>query len=98
MTEQQAPPINIEARLTALEHGLKHMQEIHTLRHEQMAQHMTMLTTRNCEQDTAIETLEEKMLTKVDGIYALLWSAMRWLGMLFGVTLLTIVLKAAGLY
>lgn len=99
MTDQQSPPVilNAEARLTGVETGLRHFHEISAMRNQQIWDAFSQLKDHNQRQDSAIEVMEEKLLGKIEKIYELLWSGMKWLGMLLGTTLSTIILKALGL-
>ena len=92
-----APPQNdadINSRLMALENGQTHYRELQSLRQQQMDRELEILRAHNRSQDEDRAIMEEKLLNKIQEVYGLLWSAMKWLGSLFAVTLLTIVLKA----
>jgi hypothetical protein len=99
MTENSAQPTDssVPSRLAAVEHRLHHFREIADLRHSHVWQLLDELKKHNNQQDADREVMEEKLLGKIEEIYDLLWSGMKWLGALFATTLLTIVLKASGL-
>jgi hypothetical protein len=96
-----APPhkedAGLEARITAVRTGLAHFREIQEMRHELILRAIEDLRTRNTQQDTQQEVLEEKLLGQIEKINQLMWNAMRWLGGLLASTLLMLVLKGSNL-
>ncbi|HET8727597.1 MAG TPA: hypothetical protein VFO41_08825 [Alphaproteobacteria bacterium] len=101
MTDTPLPPLDdgtTERRLTEVATGLRHFREIYEIRDRQVRDAIAELQERNQRQDSAIEVMEEKLLGKIEKIYELLWSGMKWLGTLLAMTLLAIILKALNLY
>ena len=94
MTSSIPPRDDLAGRLTALENGLTHYREMQALRQQQTDKELEELRAHNRRQDEDRAVMEEKLLSKVQEVYVLLWSGMKWLGSLFAVTLLTFVLKA----
>lgn len=95
-----APPDGdgkLRERLMVLETGLRHFQHICDMRHDQTQEAFARLDSRNDRQDSDLEVLEEKLLGKIEVIYTLLWSGMKWGGGLVAATLLTVLLKASNL-
>jgi hypothetical protein len=87
----------LRERLTVLESGLQHFQTISEMRHDHTREAFARVDQRNDRQDTDLEALEEKLLTKIDAISTMLWAGMRWGGGLIAAALLTIVLKGLSL-
>lgn len=100
MTDKMQPQQddgNIRERLTALETGLHHFQQISEMQDRQIREAFERVRARNDKQDSNLETLEERLILKIEAIYGLLWSGMKWGGGLLAVTLLSVVLKALNL-
>jgi hypothetical protein len=85
---------NHGARLTALETGLRHFQDICDLRNQQVRDTFVILQQQNERQDRERQEMEKRLQDQLEELNALLWSGMKWLGSFLGVTLCTIVLKA----
>lgn len=95
MTDQPPPPDDgTRERLMAVETGLRHFQEIFAIRQQQTNQVLHDLNERNRAQDSDLEAMEERLQRKIEEIYLLLWSGMKWGAGMLAVTLLTVVLKA----
>lgn len=88
---------DLSRRLTVVEEGLKHSRELQQLQNTQTATKLGEHSARISQTANDLEVLEEKLLTKIEGVRELLWSGMKWLGAMLALTLLTIVLKALGL-
>lgn len=88
---------NIRERLTVMEDGLRHSREISQMRDQAIREAFKRIETRNEKQDRNLEALEERLLLKIEKIFSLLWSGIRWGGSVLAVTLLTMVLKALNL-
>lgn len=98
MTEK--PPQDdgaMRERLTAMEDGLRHFREICEMRDDRIREAFERVKGRNDKQDAEMDILEERLLVKIEGIYGLLWSIMRWGGGLIAATLLSVILKALNL-
>ena len=94
MTE--TPPlddIGLSLRLTAMETGLRHFQEIFDIRNQQTKETFTGLQERNERQDRDLKALETTLLAKIAEIHGLIWSAVKWASSFLVVTLFTIILK-----
>jgi hypothetical protein len=97
MTDQHRDEPSTRERLTAMENGLRHFQEISVIRNERIREALTELRTHNTRQDNDLEAIEEKLLDKIEKITALLWSGMKWGAGLTVTTLFAIILKALNL-
>ena len=84
-------------RLITVEAAIAHMRELASIREQVTAQRIETLVAHNRFQDQEQEKLAERLGKKIDEIQATLWSGLRWLGALFGTTLLSVVLKTLGL-
>lgn len=99
MSDNQTLPESgdFRERITRLEAGLRHSQKIHEIQDGHIRDAFTRVEERNRRQDQHLAMLEERMLAKIEVIYALLWSGIRWGAVFFGTTLLGVVLKALNL-
>lgn len=87
----------LRERLTVLETGLQHFQAICDMRNDLTREAFLRMDHRNNKHEMDLEVLEESLLAKIEAIYTLLWSAMRWGGGLIAATLLSVILKASNL-
>jgi hypothetical protein len=96
MTDQMPPSDDTELvlRLTAVETGLRHFQEICDIRNQQVREMFVGLQERNERQDDDLKTLEATLSAKIAEVYALIWSVVKWGSSFLVVTLCTIILKA----
>lgn len=91
------PDADHTARLMAVETGLTHFREICSIHHRQIQSDLTRLQERNRQQDEALDLMEEKLLSKLEKLHSLMWSALKWIAV-FGVSTLSgIVLKVLNL-
>ena len=96
MTDQLPPSddTGLALRLTAVETGLRHFQEICDLRNQQVRDTFLSLQERNERQDRDSKALEATLLAKIAEVYNLIWSVVKWASSFLVVTLCTIILKA----
>lgn len=96
MTDQMLPldDMGLAPRLTAVETGLRHFQEICEIRNQQIRETFLGLQERNERQDRDLKALEATLLAKIAEIYSLIWSVVKWASSFLVVTLCTIILKA----
>ena len=92
----------LKERLTAVETGLRHFQQICELRERQtdrqIREAFANVYSRDQKQDAELEAMEEWWQERFDRLHGLLWKGISGVSGLLAVTLLGIVLKALQLY
>ena len=88
----------LKERLTAVETGLRHFQQICEIRDGQIREAFANAYSRDQKQDADLEAMEEWWQERFDRLHGLLWKGISGVSGLLAVTLLGIVLKALQLY